>query len=63
MPNQSSNLTEEEMAVYSTHSRRVDQKLVELWRLLYEHQVEQEGVHELMQELRSVIDEYPDSNT
>jgi alpha-glucosidase len=62
MPDQSSNLTEEEMRRIFKRGfpDRVDQKLVELWRLLYEHQVEQEGVHELMQELRSVIDEYPD---
>src|SRR5690349_7902481 len=62
MPNHRSNLTEEEM-------RRIfkrgfpdgtDKQLVELWHLIYELQVEQDGVHELMQELRRVIDEYPD---
>jgi alpha-glucosidase len=37
-----------------------DQQLVELWRVVYEKQVEQEGVHGLMQELRRVVDEYPD---
>ena len=62
MPNHRSNLTEEDM-------RRIfkrgfpdgtDKQLVELWHLIYELQVEQDGVHELMQELRRVIDEYPD---
>lgn len=57
-----SQLTEEEM-------RRIfkrgfpdgtDRQLVELWRVVYEKQVEQDGVHELMQELRQVIDEYSD---
>ncbi len=57
-----SRLTEEEM-------RRIfkrgfpdgtDRQLVELWRVVYEKQVEQDGVHELMQELRRVINEYPD---
>jgi len=37
-----------------------DKQLVELWHLIYELQVEQDGVHELMQELRRVIDEYSD---
>ncbi|HEX5943569.1 MAG TPA: alpha-amylase family glycosyl hydrolase, partial [Anaerolineales bacterium] len=37
-----------------------DRQLVELWRVVYEKQVEQDGVHELMQELRQVIDEYSD---
>ena len=62
IPNHRSNLTEEDM-------RRIfkrgfpdgtDKQLVELWHTIYELQVEQDGVHELMQELRCVIDEYPD---
>ncbi|HEX6269051.1 MAG TPA: alpha-glucosidase [Anaerolineales bacterium] len=62
MPDQRSNLTEAEMRRIFKRGfpDRTDKKLVELWRLLYEHQVEQEGVHQLMQELRNVIDEYPD---
>ncbi|MGZ9226736.1 MAG: alpha-glucosidase, partial [Anaerolineales bacterium] len=61
MPHQSQ-LTEDEM-------RRIfkrgfpdgtDKQLVELWRDIYEKQVEQDGVHQLMQELRRVVDEYPD---
>ena len=61
MPHQSP-LTEDEM-------RRIfkrgfpdgtDRQLVELWRVIYEKQVEQDGVHQLMQELRRVVDEYPD---
>jgi len=62
MPDQRSNLTEEEIRRLFKRGfpDRTDKKLVELWQLLYEHQVEQEGVHQLMQELRSVIDEYPD---
>src|SRR5574341_610173 len=62
LPDQRSNLTEEEIRRIFKRGfpDRTDKKLVELWRLLYEHQVEQEGVHQLMQELRRVIDEYPD---
>jgi len=62
MPDQRSNMTEEELR--STFKRgfpdRPDKKLIELWELIYKDQVEQEGVHQLMQELRGVIDEYPD---
>lgn len=62
MPDQRSNLTEAEIRRLFKRGfpDRTDKKLVELWALVYEHQVEQEGVHQLMQELRCVIDEYPD---
>lgn len=61
MPDQRANLTEQEIRRIFKRGfpDRADKNLVELWRLLYEHQVEQEGVHQLMQELRCVIDEYP----
>jgi alpha-glucosidase len=57
-----SELTEEEMRQIFKRGfpDGTDKQLVELWRVVYEKQVEQEGVHELMQELRRVIDEYPD---
>jgi alpha-glucosidase len=62
MPDQRSNLTEEEIRRLFKRGfpDRTDKKLVELWQLLFEHQVEQEGVHQLMQELRGVVDEYAD---
>lgn len=34
--------------------------LAENWKLLFQYQFDQPGVHELMQELRRVVDEYPD---
>jgi alpha-glucosidase len=37
-----------------------EKEVMEQWRMMYKHQVDQPGVHELMQELRQVIDEYPD---
>ncbi|HEX6034141.1 MAG TPA: alpha-glucosidase [Anaerolineales bacterium] len=62
MPDQQSGLTEAEMRRIFKRGfpERTDKKLVELWRLIYEHQVEQDGVHQLMQDLRCLIDEYPD---
>ena len=62
MPDQRSNLTEEEIRRLFKRGfpDRTDKKLVELWDLTYSEQVDQEGVHQLMQELRSLIDEYPD---
>jgi alpha-glucosidase len=37
-----------------------DPKVTAAWQKIYRHQSGQPGVHELMQELRRVIDEYPD---
>lgn len=36
------------------------ERLIEQWTMMLQYQVEQPGVHELMQELRKVIDEYDD---
>ena len=36
------------------------ERLIEQWTMMLQNQVEQPGVHELMQELRKVIDEYDD---
>ena len=62
MPDHQSKLTEEEMR--STFKRgfpeHADDAMIKLWHLIYAEQVEQPGVHDLMQELRAVIDEYPD---
>jgi alpha-glucosidase len=62
MPDQQSNMTEEDLR--NTFRRgfpdRPDKKLIELWECIYKDQVEQEGVHQLMQELRTVTDGYPD---
>jgi len=63
MPDQRSNMTEEDLR--DTFKRGFpdspDKKLIELWELIYEDQVEQDGVHQLMQELRQVIDAYPEA--
>ena len=36
------------------------ERLIEQRKTIFQYQVEQPGMHELMQELRTVIDEYPD---
>ncbi|HEU0294871.1 MAG TPA: alpha-glucosidase [Anaerolineales bacterium] len=38
----------------------VDPEVTAAWQTIYRHQQGQPGVHELMQELRQVVDEYPD---
>ena len=62
MPDQRSNMTEEDLR--DTFKRGFpdspDKKLIELWEFIYKDQVEQDGVHQLMQELRVVTDEYAD---
>jgi alpha-glucosidase len=62
MPSHRSSLSEAEMRQIFKRGfpDGTDKQLVELWRVVYEYQVEQDGVHELMQELRRVVDEYPD---
>ena len=36
------------------------QRLAHIWDDIFQYQVEQPGMHELMKELRAVVDEYPD---
>jgi alpha-glucosidase len=62
MPDQHSNLTEGEMRQLFKRGfpDRPDKKLLEAWQSIYKEQVEQDGVHQLMQELRRLVDEYPD---
>ncbi|MFZ1239219.1 MAG: alpha-glucosidase [Anaerolineae bacterium] len=45
------------MALASSDEQR--QQVVEQWRLMYQHQVDQPGVHALMSDLRTMIDAYP----
>ncbi len=62
MPNHHSELSQEEMRRALQHGFPYgdDKKLLEQWIAMYLHQEDQPGVHELMQDLRRVIDEYPD---
>ena len=47
------------MAVASSDAER--QQVAEQWQLMYQHQVDRPGLHALMQELRTVVDAYPDT--
>jgi alpha-glucosidase len=62
MPDHTSTMTQEELhrALRYGYIAGDSQKLVEQWELMYGNQYEQDGVHQLMQELRTVMDEYPD---
>ncbi len=62
MPDHQATMSQEELKRRIRHgSPHGDEKeVMEQWRLMYQYQEDQPGVHELMQELRQVIDEYPD---
>jgi alpha-glucosidase len=61
MPDHQGELTDElRRALHHGFPDGSDRKVLEAWELIYHNQHEQPGVHELMQELRKVIDEYPD---
>jgi alpha-glucosidase len=61
MPDQQAGVTQEQLFVLSHEARTPEewQKLAPIWKAMYGGQVDQPGVHELMQELRALIDEYP----
>ena len=59
MPDHQGDLTDElRRALHHGFPDGSDRKVAEAWEQIYHFQHEQPGVHELMQELRSVIDEY-----
>jgi alpha-glucosidase len=62
MPDHHAEMTQEDMRRALKHGfpSGSDIELLRQWKLMYGQQVEQPGVHELMQELRRVVDEYPD---
>ncbi len=62
LPDHTSPMTQVELyrAEAEASSEEERRRLGEPRRLMMQHQVDQPGLHELMQELRSVIDEYPD---
>ena len=62
MPDQQSGMTQEDLRKLFKRGfpDTPEKKLIELWELIYKDQVEQGGVHQLMHELRTVTDEYPD---
>jgi alpha-glucosidase len=62
MPDHRATLTQDDMRRKLQHGFPYgdDKELAKQWTLMYMHQEEQEGVHALMQELRQVLDEFPD---
>jgi alpha-glucosidase len=61
LPDQQSGYTLNELLqlAFSERSPEERQKFWTIWQELFRFQVDQPGVHELMQELRAVIDAYP----
>ncbi len=62
IPDHRAELTQDEMRRSLQHGFPYghDKKLAEQWQMMYMHQEDQDGVHALMQELRKVVDEFPD---
>lgn len=53
-------LTELRRAILDSGSSEERERFTVQQKMLFQHQMRQPGVHELMQELRALIDEYPD---
>lgn len=62
LPDHGAELSQIELyrALLNAGSQQELERLVEQWEAMFRYQVEQPGVHELMQELRMLIDEYDD---
>jgi alpha-glucosidase len=61
MPDHDGELTEElRRKLNHGFPSGADPQVTAAWQRIYRHQSGQPGVHELMQELRQVVDEYPD---
>ncbi len=60
LPDHSSRLTLAELRqlLATSTSRKERRALGKEWRAMFQHQVDQPGVHELMQELRALVDEF-----
>jgi len=50
----------EQCQVYHPTDDKARGRLVGKWRETFQYQIDQPGIHELMQELRAVVDEYSD---
>jgi alpha-glucosidase len=62
LPDQRSGITQVELYQMSEQAKTPEdwQKLGKIWLTMYEYQSDQPGIHELMRELRAIIDEYED---
>jgi alpha-glucosidase len=53
-------LAEHRQAASEARSEAEHTQLDRIWEEIFQYQVEQDGMHELMKELRAVVDEYPE---
>lgn len=62
MPDHKGRFTQDEMRKHLQHGFPYENNvtIMQEWEKMYMHQEAQPGVHELMQELRKVVDEFPD---
>ncbi len=62
LPDHRAGMTQDEMrrAYRAAFPGRPDKRLIEQVELMYQEQIDQPGVHPLMQELRALVDEYPE---
>ncbi|MBE0696304.1 MAG: alpha-glucosidase, partial [Anaerolineaceae bacterium] len=62
MPDHKAGITQEELFGLSYQAKTPEewQKLEPIWKEMFRYQHDQPGIHELMQELRNLINEYPD---
>ncbi len=62
LPNHTAKLTQAELRRALQTTRNADERkyLQEQGAAMFKHQLNQPGIHQLMQELRAIIDEYPD---
>jgi alpha-glucosidase len=59
---QTAEFTQRELvqALHAAQTQEEQERLAEYWKIMFEYQLDQPGVHELMQELRALVDEYSD---
>ena len=62
LPDQNSGITQEELYKLSAEAKTPEEwkKLGAAWESMFRYQYDMPGIHELMQELRALVDSYPD---
>ncbi len=62
LPDHQAGMTQEELMKRSAQAKTTEewQELLPVWKEIFHYQHDQPGVHELMKELRALVDEYPD---
>jgi alpha-glucosidase len=62
LPDQQAGITQEELYALDAAAKTPEdrRKLGDYWRKMFKYQIDMPGVHDLMKELRQVVDEFPD---